>query len=130
MGNHSKLRDQIHEIGGRTLVCHCKVGEACHGDILIDFFKRHASSSVVVEGPPRSMKTAATLRQGIGQEDSETEADERAAQAGAGWTGYGPPLSVRRGPMQRGPVDGQACVLQGVGRRNDAIFQRTPSLRR
>ena len=43
LGNHPKLRDQIHEIGGRTLVCHCMVDEACHRDILIDLFKRHAS---------------------------------------------------------------------------------------
>ena len=49
---------------------------------------------------------AATLRQGVGEEDSDTEADEGAAPAGAGWTGHGPPLAVGRWPMQRGLVDG------------------------
>ncbi len=33
----SKIKD-IKELGGKTIACWCKVGEPCHGDILIEKF--------------------------------------------------------------------------------------------
>ena len=111
----STLKKKVKELGGRTLVCHCKPNEHCHSDVLITYFKQHIMPFAQEVSPPTSalLSLAADNRRTLKEEDSDTEADVDAAPRGAGWIGTGDPLQVGQGLKRRGIVDGAGLCSPG-----------------
>ena len=87
----TSLRDRLWTLSGVRLVCHCKLAQRCHGDIIIreframfpDAFDRDDSECA----PPSSavLNYMSRLREEPAS-GSESSADEGAPPKGSGWT--------------------------------------------
>ena len=86
--------NRLGELSGRTLLCHCKLTQHCHGDTLIRLFRDELQHSGDELGPPTAaaLQLAALRSQLVDDEGYETEADEGAKPAGSGRVGLGPPM--------------------------------------
>ena len=83
----SGLASQVGELKGKTLLCHCRRGVRCHGDILVEHADRKgdeegkggAEADIDDDGLPARLPPEAE------EEDHEFDS------SGPGWRGQGPP---------------------------------------
>lgn len=95
LGNGAHLRDELHELAGRRLRCHCPAGQPCHADAIIEVF--------------------------IAEAEAEDERRERAAEPRAAG-GVGEPLQLRHRGGLRGVVDGAGLCSPGRWRPQDRLL--------
>ena len=110
------LRSHFWRLSGLRLVCHCRLSQACHGNVIIrEFSHRYlgAFNREEMDGAvPSSMvlNCMSRLREEPESGD-ESSADEGVPHKGSGWRGLEEPMLV-----------GVGWPLQGVGRwRKDVI---------
>ena len=80
------LDDDIHEITGKDLLCHCRPEDSCHADYLLELCRRDRAGSMatfVDDGLPTRIAQA-----------PRAGAAPLAAELSLGWHGAGPPRSV------------------------------------
>ena len=120
------LQQQLHQLSGKVLLCHCARSEPSHGDVLI----RAWENKFLAEVPPEAHEGAAqaeelfwaaALRQPVEEPESQSEDEPGQEPRGAGWRGKGNPLSVGSGPGERELHDGAGLCSQ-------RLFPETPLL--
>ena len=76
---NKELLNKVSELGGKLLVCHCKLSQSCHGDILVQAW--HAQSDAGAfsgEGPDPEEETSSPS-----SSDSESEKSDQDLAVGA-----------------------------------------------
>ena len=113
MSSDSTLKSSLRSLSGRSLVCHCTVGQQCHGDVIIKSFKGKFSGTydreILSTGPPAA--EALNFMDNLREEppsDSGSSADEGAPSKGAGWRGHSDPMMMGTGYTTHEPCDGQS----------------------
>ena len=111
------LSDRLWTLSGLRLLCHCKPGQACHGDVIIKKFRdrypsaydRSVSSSI----PPSAVLNYMAALREEPPSDPGSSSDEGAPPGGSGWTGSGTPLLIGAGHTSREYCDGQSLASPG-----------------
>ena len=105
-------------LSGTRLVCHCRATEDCHGDVLIEEFRKlypaahDRNQSYVAPPGPEILNFLARLREEP-ESDEGSSADEGVPDKFAGHRGNGPPMKVGVGYVQREFCDGQSLASPG-----------------
>ena len=112
------LHNSLWTLSGTRLICHCRATEDCHGDVLVEEFKklypaahdRNKPSGV----PPghEILSFLARLREEP-ESDEGSSPDEGVPEKHAGYRGIGPPMMVGVGYVQREFCDGQSLASPG-----------------
>ena len=112
------LRNSLWTLSGTRLICHCRVTEDCHGDVLIEEF-RQLYPDAYDRNLPRSsppgreiLSFLARLREEP-ESDDGSSLDEGAPEKFAGHRGIGSPMKVGVGYMEREFCDGQSLASPG-----------------
>ena len=105
-------------LSGRRLICHCRLHEKCHGDVLIqEFFNFYpqAYDRTIKAGSPADSRVLNYMSRLREEPDSEegSSADEGVPEKGSGHRGIGPPMMVGVGYTQRELCDGQSLASPG-----------------
>ena len=111
-----EMLERIPQSQDKVLVCHCRVDEACHADVLIKLFDEHfANVSNNGEEPPpaEELFEAAKNREVVEDPETDTEPDEDAAPCGSGWVGKRPHMQVGQGLKARRLRDGAGLCSPG-----------------
>ena len=119
----SLLQDQalyrsLWTLSGRRLLCHCRLHEKCHGDVLIQEFSNsypQAYDRTAKAGNPadsRVLNYVSRLREEPDSEEGSSP-DEGVPERGSGHRGIGPPMMVGVGYTQRELCDGQTLASPG-----------------
>ena len=116
--NDSSLCADIWSLSGLRLVCHCKLSQKCHADVLVDEFRSQfpqAFDRSVSGGRPPPAQTLNFLAKLREEPDSSegSSADEGAPVRGSGWRGQGRPMEVGSGYTARELCDGQTLASPG-----------------
>ena len=112
------LHNSLWTLSGTRLVCHCRATEDCHGDVLIEEFKKlfpAAHDRNRPSGPPPGheiLSFLARLREEP-ESDEGSSPDEGVPEKHAGYRGNGPPMMVGVGYVQREFCDGQSLASPG-----------------
>ena len=102
----STLRGTLWTLSGRRLVCHCQLSQPCHGDVLIEEFRRvfpdaHDQNDLKSRPPSASvLDFKARLRDEPGTE-SDSSPNGGVPGKRSGYCGAGEPLSVGVGYTTR-----------------------------
>lgn len=96
LGNPDLL-EQLVELKGQSLLCHCGPRDLCHADVLIRTYVDQSEPDGASDGPT----------------SDEDEFGSPKLHAGAGWHGVGSPLPVGRGSRRRGLQDGGGLCSPG-----------------
>ena len=105
-------------LSGSRLVCHCRATESCHGDTLIEEFKRSLPRAYDrfrdrgVPPDPRILSFMARLREEPESEEGSSP-DEGVPPKMSGHCGKGQPMKVGVGYTQRDFCDGQSLASPG-----------------
>ena len=103
---------------GTRLVCHCRATEDCHGDILVEEFRKlypaaHDRNQPCGAPPGHEILSfLARLREEPESEEGSSP-DEGVPEKLAGHRGNGPPMMVGVGYVQREFCDGQSLASPG-----------------
>ena len=113
------LNASLWTLSGTRLVCHCRANERCHGDFLVEEFRRSYPAAYDREdchGPPpaRALNFAARPREEPESDDGSSP-DEGVPGKFAGHRGTGKPMQVGVGYVQRDLCDGQSLASPGRG---------------
>ena len=103
----TSVRDRLWTLSGVRLVCHCKLAQRCHGDIIIREFR-----AMFPDAFDRDDSECAGLREEPAS-GSESSPDEGAPPKGSGWRGNGEPMIVGVGYISRELCDGQTLASPG-----------------
>ena len=126
LANDAKLKSEVPKLAGKRLLCHCKLGDACHGDVLIEcFIQLHPRAYVVgvtAEPPSEAVALAAARAREECEPDTDTDFDEDAAPPGSGWRGRGEPLWTGRAGKARELQDGAGLCSPGRWRVEDRRY--------
>ena len=126
LANDAKLKSEVPKLTGKRLLCHCKLGDACHGDVLIEcFIQLHPRAYVVgvtAEPPSEAVALAAARAREECAPDTDTDFDEDAAPPGSGWRGRGEPLWTGRAGKARELQDGAGLCSPGRWRVEDRRY--------
>eukprot|EP00974_Lingulodinium_polyedra_P110856 10722329-Lingulodinium_polyedra.AAC.1 len=94
LDSSDELRAALPRLAGKVLVCHCRLNQKCHGDVILD-----------------------RLREIAGEASEEEDRDDGnlgpAGKAGDGPVGRGPPMQVLRKGVPRDVVDGGGLCSPG-----------------
>ena len=114
---HGRLAGDLHELRGKTLLCHCRPDQACHAEVLAELAEesggapqRHEEIGIFVDdGLPNHIPEPSVQKEPL---------EERPApRVASGWRGKGAPRSTRGfGGNGRLPTE-EAFVPQGGGDR-------------
>ena len=105
-------------LSGTRLVCHCRANEKCHGDVLVEEFRKSypiACNRADGQGPPpdsRILDNVAKLREEPDSDDGSSP-DEGVPDKHARYRGVGKPMQVGVGYVQRDLCDGQSLASPG-----------------
>ena len=120
------MKSEVPKLAGKRLLCHCKLGDACHGDVLIEcFIQLHPRAYVVgvtAEPPSEAVALAAARAREECEPDTDTDFDEDAAPPGSGWRGRGEPLWTGRAGKARELQDGAGLCSPGRWRVEDRRY--------
>ena len=100
------LNRSLWTLSGRRLVCHCQLAQRCHGDVLVEEFKKSYPAAYdrnKHDGDPPSaliLNFMARLREEP-EEDSDSTADEGVPGKRSGHCGVGEPMAVGLGYTSR-----------------------------
>ena len=117
-------------LSGTRLVCHCCANDRCHGDILLEEFRRSYPSAHDREGshgpPPEAnvLNCVARLREEP-ESDDGSSADEGVPSKFAGHRGIGIPMQVGIGYVQRDFCDGQSLASPGRWTQASRVYPST-----
>ena len=112
------LRETLWTMSGLRWVCHCKQRQECHGDAIIQEFRRQfpeardRAASMSALPSSRVLNYIARLREEPESED-DTLPDEGAPPKGSGWRGKSAPIMVGVGYTSREFCDGQSPASPG-----------------
>ena len=113
------LQQQLHQLTGKVLLCHCSLSEPCHGDVLIRAWEDRFLLDVFLDEDGEAAQAeelfrAAALRQEVGEPESQSEDEAGQEPRGAGWRGKGDPLMVGSSPLTRELHDGAGLCSPGL----------------
>ena len=114
----SVLLNSLWTLSGTRLVCHCRATEDCHGDVLIEEFRKlypsahDRNQSCGMPPGPEILSFLARLREEP-ESDEGSSPDEGVPDKFAGYRGNGPPMRVGVGYVQREFCDGQSLASPG-----------------
>ena len=112
------LHNSLWTLSGTRLVCHCRATEDCHGDILVEEFRKlypaaHDRNQPCGAPPGHEILSfLARLREEPESEEGSSP-DEGVPEKLAGHRGNGPPMLVGVGYVQREFCDGQSLASPG-----------------
>ena len=112
-----EMLEQLSELDGRRLACHCRLDQECHADILIEIFDDYRSALIqeLAASPvsgEQALAEAERQRQLVGERARSKKLEGRMAPTRI--LGCGPPLLVKRGPHQRLFCDGAGLCSPGL----------------
>ncbi|CAK0869239.1 unnamed protein product, partial [Prorocentrum cordatum] len=99
-----ELWEDLEELAGKSLACHCREGQSCHGDVLVKLFKEKGAGKELRESPPE-----------VDGRDASPESRDggRRARLGEGPWGNGPPAEVGSAGKPKRFVDGAGLCSLG-----------------
>ena len=111
------LRSSLWTLSGTRLVCHCRATEDCHGDVLIEEYRR-LYLGAHDRNQPRGAPPGPEILSFLAKLREEPESDGSSPDEGvpgklAGHRGNGPPMKVGVGYVQREFCDGQSLASLG-----------------
>ena len=116
LNDNASLRSRAGELEGRKLMCHCSLDEDCHGDVLIELYKKHVRD--ITENtradPPedKDVQAEATRRRQAVAGAAPKDLDGRSEPTVA--AGEGPPLYVFKGHHRRVLSEGGGLCSPGL----------------
>ena len=112
------LYSSLWTLSGTRLVCHCRAGEASHGDILVEEFRRSYPEAYdrndfnAIPPAPLELDFMARLREEPESDDGSSPGEGVPGKF-AGHRGTGKPMQVGVGYVQRDLCDGQSLASPG-----------------
>ena len=112
------LHRSLWTISGTRLVCHCRVTEDCHGDVLVEEFRKmypdayDRTQRYSVPPEPEILSFLARLREEP-ESDEGSSPDEGVPSKMSGHLGKGHPMKIGVGYVQRDFCDGQSLASPG-----------------
>ena len=112
------LYNSLWTLSGTRLVCHCRATEDCHGDVLVEEFKKlypaaHDRNQPCGAPPGHEILSfLARLREEPESEEGSSP-DEGVPEKHTGYRGNGPPMMVAVGYVQREFCDSQSLASPG-----------------
>ena len=109
------LHRSLWTLSGRRLICHCRLHEKCHEDVLIQEFSNsypqayHRTTKAGTLADSRVLNNMSRLREEPDSEEGSSP-DEGVPEKGSGHRGIGPPMMVGVGYTQRELCDGQSLA--------------------
>ena len=105
-------------LAGPRLVCHCRATEDCHGDVLIEEFRKlypvaHDRNQPCGDPPGHEILSFLARLREEPESDEGSSPDEGVPGKYAGHRGNGPPMKVGVGYVQREFCDGQSLASPG-----------------
>ena len=112
------LLNSLWTLSGTRLVCHCRATEDCHGDVLIEEFKKlfptaHDRNQPCDVPPGHEILSFLARLREEPESDEGSSPDEGVPEKLAGHRGNGPPMMVGVGYVQREFCDGQSLASPG-----------------
>ena len=107
--------EDLGTLRGCTLVCHCKLTERCHGDILLSLIpagERHHED--LEDGLPLRIAECKEEEEDKNDEDCDDQDEVVPPGTWPGWTGRGPPRSVKVMGKARSFQDGGGAAPRVV----------------
>ena len=114
--NNADLKKKLPELEGRKLMCHCGLGERCHGDILIEEFKKYVDKFANEVAPPPPGDDAVYAEAARRKEESgrRTPKNMEGRAEPSVVEGVGPPLFVYKGATRRVLSEGGGLCSPGL----------------
>ena len=115
---------------GTRLVCHCRATEDCHGDVLVEEFRKMYPAAHdrnrPGDAPPghEILSFLARLREEPESEEGSSP-DEGVPEKHAGYCGIGSPMMVGVGYVQREFCDGQSLASPGRWSPGSRVYPST-----
>ena len=105
-------------LSGTRLVCHCSASEACHGDVLVEEFRKaypgaYDRNDFNVTPPALAVLNFMARLREEPESDDGSSPDEGAPTKFSGHRGVGKPMQVGVGYVQRDLCDGQSLASPG-----------------
>ena len=125
------LHNSLWTLSGTRLVCHCRATEDCHGDVLVEEFKKlypAAHDRNQPHGVPPGheiLSFLARLREEP-ESDEGSSPDEGVPMKFAGHRGIGSPMMVGVGYVQREFCDGQSLASPGRWPPGSRVYPSSP----
>ena len=121
------LHNSLWTLSGTRLVCHCRATEDCHGDVLVEEFRKlypTAHDRYQPCGSPPGHEILSFLARLREEPESEegSSPDEGVPETHAGYRGNGPPMMVGVGHVQREFCDGQSLASPGRWSPGSRVF--------
>ena len=120
------LKSRLRSLSGRRLVCHCRQGQACHGDAIVSAFRERFPEAFDRNASDTRPPTAEHLRTEP-EEEELSSPDEGAQPRNSGWRGNGPALMVGSGYTARELCDGMSLASPGRWSPNKRNFPNSPA---
>ena len=124
------LHNSLWTLSGTRLVCHCRATEDCHGDVLVEEFRKlyptaHDRNQPCGAPPGHEILSfLARLREEPESEEGSSP-DEGVPEKHAGYRGNGPPMMVGVGYVQREFCDGQSLASPGRWSPGSRVYPST-----
>ena len=102
----NRLRDRLWTLSGFRLVCHCKLTQRCHREVIVREFRSmflNGFDRDDPDAPPSSSRVPnymSRLRDEPPNEEEGSSADEGVLPKGSGWRGRGDLMSVGVGTFR------------------------------
>ena len=121
------LAKQVGEMEGKMLICHCRMGEACHGDVLLErlqCFRKRKAKPQAEEGPQMVMEDFEDgLPTKILEDGGGPAWEEGDYEGSSGWRGRGPPRrAVVMGRERDLSMTAEGCAHRDAGRGARGFF--------
>ena len=112
------LHNSLWTLSGTRLVCHCRATEDCHGDVLVEEFRKlypaaHDRNQPCGVPPGHEILSFLARLREEPESDEGSSPDEGVPVKFAGHRGNGPPMMVGVGYVQREFCDGQSLASPG-----------------
>ena len=127
------LRNSLWTLSGTRLVCHCRATEDCHGDVLVEEFKK-LYPAAHDRNQPRGVPPGHEILSFLARLREEPESDEGSSpdegvpMKFAGHRGISSPMMVGVGYVQREFCDGQSLASPGRWPPGSRVYPSSPGL--
>ena len=126
----SVLYNSLWTLSGTRLVCHCRATEDCHGDVLVEEFRKlypaaHDRNQPCGAPPGHEILSFLARLREEPESDEGSSPDEGVPEKHAGYRGNGPPMMVGVGYVQREFCDGQSLASPGRWSPGSRVYPST-----
>ena len=126
------LLNSLWTLSGTRLVCHCRATEDCHGDVLIEQFRKlypaaHDRNQPCGVPPGHEILSFLARLREEPESDEGSSPDEGVPDKFAGHRGNGPPMKVGVGYVQREFCDGQSLASPGRWSPEARVYPSSPA---